>query len=123
MDGGALLFCALLLLVHCGREATAITIFSNSSSNFLVGRNISLIISYNVKTDAFISWYKDEVLIVAWQNYTATPLENYKGRLDIIGNGSLVITNITQSDSGNYKVSVEALGETRGSLTFPVKVY
>ncbi|CAJ0957080.1 unnamed protein product [Ranitomeya imitator] len=122
MAGGAALLRALLLLALTGTGA-AIPVQTNSSSNFLVGENISLFISYTYTSDASISWFKDDVLLVKWDKNGFTAAPTIQDRLEIIGNGSLVITNSIKSDSGNYTVSVESFTDKTSTLTFPVKIY
>ncbi|XP_073426694.1 cell adhesion molecule CEACAM7-like [Dendrobates tinctorius] len=124
MAGGAALLCALLLLAHTGTGAV-VTVQSNSSSDFLVGNNISLFISYTATSDAYIYWYKDGIMLVFWHNnsFTASPNPIIQSRLDIIGNGSLVLTNSTKNDSGIYTVSGASFSDQFNSLTFLVKIY
>ncbi|XP_073511853.1 cell adhesion molecule CEACAM7-like [Phyllobates terribilis] len=126
MAGGATLLCAtLLLLAHTdtGAAITAITVKSNSSSDFLAGGNISLHISYTSTGVTFVRWSKDGVLLVNWENNVTTASSAYKDRLDIIENGSLVITNSAKNDSGNYTVTVQSFVESEGTLKFPVQIY
>ncbi|KAM4014911.1 cell adhesion molecule CEACAM1-like [Anomaloglossus baeobatrachus] len=122
MAGGATLLCALLLLVQAG-AGLVITVQSNSSSDFLVGRNINLSISYTSSQNASVSWSKDNVLLVTWYNVIINQAPAYQGRLDITGKGSLVISNSTTNDAGNYTVRVESFADTTGTMMFPVKIY
>ncbi|XP_069803401.1 carcinoembryonic antigen-related cell adhesion molecule 7-like isoform X2 [Dendropsophus ebraccatus] len=123
MDGRATLLWALnlLLLVYTGRKAAAITVQSDSSTNYLVGKNITLSITYTSIKTPDVSWAKDGVQVATFIKGFADELDVNKQK--IIGNGSLLIYNSTKSDSGNYTVSVSALGEATGTLTFPVQVY
>ncbi|XP_056398851.1 carcinoembryonic antigen-related cell adhesion molecule 1-like isoform X2 [Hyla sarda] len=56
-----------------------------------------------------------------WSKASTEVLDANKQK--IIGNGSLLIYNSTKGDSANYLVRVEALGDTDGTLRFPVTVY
>ncbi|XP_075695155.1 cell adhesion molecule CEACAM1-like [Rhinoderma darwinii] len=123
MDGCATLLCALILLAHSGREVAAINIESNSATDFLVGRNINLSISYNYTENTSVNWYKNESLLLKWDKVITAQVAGYNGRLNITGFGSLVISNSTTDDSGSYRVNVDAIGQIAGVLIFPVKVY
>ncbi|KAG8546648.1 hypothetical protein GDO81_030113 [Engystomops pustulosus] len=127
MEGCAALRCALLcatlLLLYTGQEAAAITVVSNSSVDFLVGRNISLSISYTSNQYAVVTWNKDGSMLVTWYKNIIASSPTLQGRADIIGNGSLLIYNSAKSDSGNYSVSVAPPGDLTGSLSFRVNIY
>lgn len=110
----------LHMLLSTGSDA--IEVKSNSTTDFLLGSNISLSISYNNIQGATVSWSKDGVVLAYWSKASGQT-GNYTGRLTIIGDGSLVISNSTKADTGNYTVTVGAIGETIGMLTFPVKIY
>ncbi|XP_044134637.1 carcinoembryonic antigen-related cell adhesion molecule 2-like [Bufo gargarizans] len=122
MDGGATLLCALLL-AHTGREAAAITLTKDSSSDFLVGRNIILSISYETGQNPSITWKINDTVLVLWSQGISRPDPKYSGRLNVTDNGSLLISNSTKNDSGNYTVSASVPGQAESSVTFPVKIY
>ncbi|XP_056399875.1 hemicentin-1-like [Hyla sarda] len=114
-----------LFAIDCAAEGTdaAITVQSDSSTNYLLGNAINLTISYTSPKDATVSWSKDGVLLATWSKGSADVADAYIGRLTITGNGSLLISNIIKGDGGDYTVRVGANGEIPGTLTWPVTIY
>ncbi|XP_073457943.1 hepatic and glial cell adhesion molecule-like [Aquarana catesbeiana] len=122
--GYAILTATLLLLIQYGKEGAAVTINSNSNGNVKSGNDISLDISYTIKgSNPIVYWAINGMSVALLDNNVATVLPIYTSRLSIIGNGSLLLSNSTKEDTGNYTVTVTALGETPGTRNFEVTIY
>ncbi|XP_075045818.1 cell adhesion molecule CEACAM2-like [Mixophyes fleayi] len=126
MGSDVSLFCALLLLLHYGREGAALVITTTSTGDFLTGNDITLTIYYNSANNGTVTWAVNGTTVATWQKGSSIgPLvsDAYKGRLTITGNGSLLITNTSKSDAGTYSVSVNLLNESPSSRNFQVTFY
>lgn len=122
--GYAILTATLLLLIQYGKEGAAVTINSNSNGNVKSGNDISLDISYTTQaSNPIVFWAINDTLVAQLDKNVATVLSIYTSRLSIIGKGSLLLSNSTKKDTGNYTVTVTALGETPGTRNFEVTIY
>ncbi|XP_077312702.1 uncharacterized protein LOC143933625 isoform X2 [Lithobates pipiens] len=122
--GYAILTATLLLLIQYGKEGAAVTINSNSNGNVKNGNDISLDISYTTQgLNPIVSWAINGTSVAQLDNNIATVLPSYTPRLSIIGKGSLLLSNSTKKDTGNYTVTITALGDTSATRNFKVTVY
>lgn len=122
--GYAILTATLLLLIQYGKEGAAVTINSNSNGNVKSGSDISLDISYTTKgSNAIVYWAINGTSVALLDNNVSTVVPNYTSRLSIIGKGSLLLSNATQKDTGNYTVTINALGDSLGTRNFEVTIY
>ncbi|XP_077312704.1 cell adhesion molecule CEACAM2-like [Lithobates pipiens] len=122
--GYAILTATLLLLVQYGREGAAQTITSNSSGNALTGNDIRLVISYTTQgSNPTVYWFINGTTVAQWTAGVVEVAQTYKGKLNIIGNGSLLISKSAKTDNGNYTVTVTVLGYKPISQSFQVTVY
>ncbi|XP_063800056.1 carcinoembryonic antigen-related cell adhesion molecule 1-like [Pseudophryne corroboree] len=116
------LVCALYLLLLYGRGEGATTVISSpSTDSFLTGDNITLIISYNSPNVVTISWTFNTLLVASWFN-TGSSI-SFLNNIQIIGNGSLLVTNTSKSNAGNYTVTANIGGEPYVTRNFPVTFY
>ncbi|XP_075045655.1 uncharacterized protein LOC142106570 [Mixophyes fleayi] len=120
MGSNVSLFCALLLLLHYGREGAALEITTTSTGKFLTGDNINLTISYDSNKSGTVTWAVNGTIVASLKGGSLEVSETYKNRLTVSGTGSLLITNTTKSDAGNYSVTVTITGEKPGSRDFQV---
>ncbi|XP_053547207.1 hepatocyte cell adhesion molecule [Bombina bombina] len=110
-----------ILLFHCG-TAEAVLELLNNESNYLVGSDINLTISYN--STGGIKWLKNNVVVAQWPGASGAGAvaTEYK-YLSIFGNGSLRISNATVDYSALYKVSLSALGEEEETVSLQVNIF
>ncbi|XP_075047582.1 uncharacterized protein LOC142107846 isoform X2 [Mixophyes fleayi] len=116
MGSDVSLVCALLLLLHYGREGAALDVTTTSTGSFLTGDNITLPIYYNSTESATVIWTVNGTAVANWMYGVLNVLGKYKGRLTITDIGSLLINSTYKSDAGTYSVTVTILDKTAESL-------
>ncbi|KAJ1132525.1 hypothetical protein NDU88_010834 [Pleurodeles waltl] len=114
----------LLLLPLIDQAFAAITLSANTSINALVGNNISMTIEHTPATLSPIIIWKNSTISFA-TIYAGIVIidESYRDRVTVFPSGSIFITNAKLWYSGNYTVTLTAVGESSETATVQVTVY
>lgn len=115
------LFLAAILYLQVDKSCSAVSIKSQPAEP-KVGQTVTLLIVYDGKIQ-MVNWYKGDNIIVTYNPDMPSDLttgNQFNNRMKVLANGSLQISDVVASDSGNYTLKVTipySFAESRLLLT------